>query len=311
MRILILGAGAIGGYFGGRMAAAGADVTFLVREARAAQLADGLKIHSPLGDATIPVRTIQAGDQAGPFDVIVLTNKAYGLEGALDAIATFVTETTGILPFLNGVAHIEAIDARFPHAVRLGGVAQIPANLAADGTVSHNGKLQALIVGARERSDRAGALVQGVLSAALEGGIDAKISDTIEQDLWNKWVFLATLAASTTLMGVATGDIVATDHGEAFIMGLLSECSKVAEAEGRAPAAKQMEFYHGQLARKGNPFKSSMLHDMEAGNPIEADHIVGDMIRRARAHEIATPLLEVALTRLQIYETGRSGGASN
>ena len=307
MRILFLGAGALGGYFGGRMTAAGADVTFLVRERRAEQLANGLKISSPFGDATIPVQTMQAGDQADPFDVIVLTNKAYGLEGALDAIASYVDDRTGILPFLNGVAHYDAVDARFPDAVRLGGVAQIPANLAPDGTVSHNGKLQSLIAGTRDSSDRARELVQGFVSAALDGGIDAKTSEAIEQDLWNKWVFLATLAASTTLMGVATGDIVATDHGEAFIFGLLSECSQVAKAEGRAPDDEKMAFYHGQLSRKGNPFKSSMLHDIEAGNPIEADHIVGDMIRRARKHGIATPLLEVALTRLQIYETGRSG----
>ena len=306
MRILFLGAGAVGGYFGGRIAQSGADVTFLVREGRQAQLADGLKIKSPMGDATIPVKTIQVGDSAEPFDVIVLTNKAYGLRGALDAIAPFVHENTGILPFLNGVAHYDAIDARFPDSVRLGGVAQIPANLAPDGTVSHNGKLQALIVGARDESARAQELVQGVFEAAKAGGIDAKTSDSITQDLWNKWVFLATLAASTTLMGVATGEIIETDHGEAVILGLLSECSSVAVAEGHGPTDEQMAFYHGQLTRKGNPFKSSMLHDIEAGNPIEADHIVGDMIRRADGHGIATPLLEVAMTRLQIYQASLS-----
>ena len=305
MRMLFLGAGAVGGYFGGRMAEAGSDVTFLVREGRQAQLADGLKIRSPLGDAAIPVKTIRAGDAADPFDVIVLTNKAYGLPGALDAIAPYVSETSGILPFLNGVAHYDAIDARFPDAIRLGGVAQIPANLAADGTVSHNGKLQALIVGTREDTARAGELVEGFHAAAKAGGIDAKTSGQIEQDLWNKWVFLATLAASTTLMGVATGEIIETDHGEAMILSLLSECLDVARAEGRAPTDEQMEFYRGQLTKQGNPFKSSMLHDIEAGNPIEADHIVGDMIRRAARHGISTPLLEVALTRLQIYEAGR------
>ena len=306
MRILFLGAGALGGYFGGRMTSAGADVTFLVREGRAAQLSDGLRIASPLGDATIPVRTILAGDAADPFDLIVMANKAYGLDGALDAIAPHVRNETGIIPLMNGIAHIEAIDRRFPNAVRLGGVAQIPANLKPDGTVSHNGKLQALIAGTREDSDRARKLVQGFVAAAAAGGIDAKASEAIEQDLWNKWVFLATLAAATTLMGVATGDIVETENGETVILGLLSECLDVARAEGYAPAPEQMEFYRGQLTRKGNPFKSSMLHDIEAGNPIEADHIVGDMIRRARGHGIATPLLEVALTRLQVYETGRS-----
>ena len=306
MRILFLGAGALGGYFGGRMAAAGSDVTFLVRARRAAQLVDGLRISSPLGDATVPVQTIQAGESADPFDVVVLTNKAYGLAEALEAIAPHVGPSTAILPFLNGVAHIDAIDARFPDAVRLGGVAQIPANLAPDGTVSHNGKLQALIVGTREASGRASELKQGFFAAARKGGIDAKTSDQIGQDLWNKWVFLATLAASTTLMGVATGEIIETDHGEAVILAILSECLEVARAEGHAPPEEQMAFYREQLTRKGNPFKSSMLHDIEAGNPIEADHIIGDMIRRAGRHKITTPLLEVALTRLQVYEAARA-----
>lgn len=305
MRILFLGAGAIGGYFGGRMVQAGADVTFLVREARAAQMADGLRIASPLGDAVIPVHTIQAGDAAGPFDVVVLTNKAYGLAGALDAIEPFVTGDTAVLPFLNGVAQYDVVDARFPDAVKLGGVAQLPANLRTDGTVSHNGKLQAMIVGARDGSDRAAALADGFAAAAKAGEINARTSDVIVQDLWDKWVFLATLAASTTLMGVATGDIVETSHGEAVILSLLDECMAVAVAEGHAPEDGKMQGYRGMLTKRGNPFKSSMLHDMEAGNPTEADHIIGDMIRRGRAHGIATPLLEVSLTRLQVYEASR------
>lgn len=305
MRILFLGAGAIGGYFGGRMVAAGADVTFLVRERRAAQLADGLRIKSPVGDATIPVRTMLAGTPADPFDVVVVASKAYGLGGALDAIAPHVGPNTGVLPFLNGLAHIEAIDQRFPDAVRLGGVAQIPANLTSDGVVSHNGKLQAMIVGARDDSARAAALRDGFVTAAVAGGISAKTTETIEQDLWDKWVFLTSLAAGTTLMDSAIGPIIRTDHGEAVMLGLLGECTAVATASGHRPGEDRMSFYRGQLtAREGN-FMASMLHDMRAGNPTEADHIVGDMIRRARAQGVPTPLLDVALTRLQVYEAAR------
>lgn len=305
MRILFLGAGAIGGYFGGRMVAAGADATFLVRDRRRAQMTGGLRISSPLGDATVPVKTLLASERADPFDVVVLTNKAYALESALDAIAPHVTADTAVLPFLNGLAHYAAVDARFPDAIRMGGVAQIPANLTPDGTVSHNGKLQAMMVGVRSGDTRASGLAADFVAAAVAGGIDAKLTETIEQDLWDKWVFLASLAAGTTLIGVAVGEIIDTDNGTGLMTGLLDECMAVARAEGHEPADERMSFYRGQLTKPGSPFKASMLHDMEAGNPTEADHIIGDMIRRARAHGVATPLLEVALSRLQVYEAAR------
>ncbi|MEM7744702.1 MAG: 2-dehydropantoate 2-reductase [Pseudomonadota bacterium] len=305
MRILFLGAGALGGYFGGRMTAAGSDVTFLVRPGRAAELADGLKIRSPMGDAQIPVATIQAGDRAEPFDVIVLSNKAYALESALEAIAPYVTETTGILPLLNGVAHYDAVDAAFSNAVRLGGVAQIPANLGADGTVNHNGKLQAMIVGTRADTARARDLAEGFVAEAIAAGIDAKISTDIEQDLWNKWVFLATLAAATTLMASDVGGIMATDFGRDAVLALLDEATAVATAAGRRPVEDRMAFYRDQLTTPGSKFKASMRHDMEAGKPTEADHIIGDMIRRGRPLGVSTPLMKVALSRLQVYETAR------
>lgn len=303
MRILFLGAGALGGYFGGRMTAGGADVTFLVRPGRAAQLADGLKIRSPIGDADIPVTTIHAGDTAGPFEVIVLTNKAYGLDGALDAIAPYVTPATAILPLLNGIAHYDAVDARFPNARRLGGVAQIPANLTNDGVVSHNGTLQAMLVG--PRGDDTGVLADAFVAAAKAGGIDAATSPNIEQDLWNKWVFLATLAAATTLTGSAVGPIMETTHGEEVVLALLAEAGAVAEVLGRSPDADKMTFYRDQLTKRGGTFKASMQHDIEAGNPTEAAHIIGDMIDRGEALGIATPLMKVALTRLQVYEAER------
>ncbi|MFK7945014.1 MAG: 2-dehydropantoate 2-reductase [Paracoccaceae bacterium] len=304
MRILFLGAGALGGYFGGRMAAAGADVTFLVRARRASQLAEGLKIRSPLGDATVAVSTIRAGDSAEPFDIIVLTNKAYGLEGALEAVAPFVTPRTAILPLLNGIAHYDAIDARFPDAVQLGGVAQIPANLTSDGVVSHNGKLQSMLVGPRRGGP--GDMAEAFVAAAEAGGIDAKISDDIEQELWDKWVFLATLAAATTLTGSNIGAIMETDYGQDAVLGLLAEATAVSKAADRLPAENKMSFYRGQLTKPGSPFKASMQHDIEAGNPTEAAHIIGDMIRRGADLNVATPLLKTALTRLQVYEAART-----
>ncbi len=305
MRLLVLGAGAVGGYFGGRLAQSGVDVTFLVRERRAAQLATGLKIQSPLGDADIPARTITAADKAERFDIILLACKAYGLPGALEAIAPHVADGTAILPLLNGYAHLALIDAAFPQATVWGGVAKIPAVLGADGTVLHNGKLAGMIVGPRAAQAQGADTARALVGLAVKAGIKARFSDAIEQDLWDKWVFLATLAAATASMRADVGTILATTHGGGVLTALFEECAATAAAEGYAPAARQLETYRGMISDPGSRWKASMLHDLEAGNPTEADHILGQMIRIAESHNVATPMLKTALTNLQVYEASR------
>lgn len=305
MRILFLGAGALGGYFGGRMTAGGADVTLLVRPGRQAQLADGLRIISPVGDAVVPVRTITADEADGPYDVIVLTNKAYGLTGALEAVAPFVGPDTVIVPLLNGIAHYPLIEARFPGTAVLGGVAHIPAEMRPDGTILHRGQLQRLTIGPRAGQDTR-AVAEALVAAAEAGGVDAKVSDTIEQALWDKWVMLASLAAGTCLMRGDVGQICRTDHGQTVMASLIAECTAVATAEGRAPSDRQQGFYRDQLLNPEGTFKASMLHDLEGGNPTEAEHILGDMIARADGHGVAVPMLKAALTHLQVYEAARA-----
>ncbi len=304
MRILFLGAGALGGYFGGRMTAGGADVTLLVRPARQAQLAGHVRIESDIGDATVPVRTITADDAAQPFDIIVLTNKAYGLQGALEAIAPYVGPDTAICPLLNGMAHMDAIVARFPDATVLGGVAHIPAEMRPDGSILHRGKIQRLTIGPRGGQGQAAA--QALVAAADAGGIEAILSDRVDQDLWDKWVMLASLAAGTCLMRDHVGAIGRTDYGADIMKTPINECTEVARAAGHAPDAAAMGFTTKQLITKTGKFKSSMLTDLEAGNPTEADHILGDLVRRADAHGISVPMLKVALTHLQVYEAALS-----
>lgn len=306
MRILFLGAGAVGGYFGGRLAQAGSDVTFLVREARQDQLADGLQILSPLGDVTLPVQTIRSGDpvDAG-FDLIVLTCKAYGLDGAMDAIADHVNAGTVILPLLNGLAHLDRIEARFPEATILGGVAQIPAELTPEGAVLHKGKLAGLIAGPRAGQESAGPLVETFVTMAVDAGFTAKLSPNPMQDLWDKWIYLCTLAAATTLCRADVGAILGTDNGQFLLNGLLDESTAVATAEGYPPAEAKMHGYREQLSNPASKWSASMRVDLERGNPTEAEHILGEMIKRAEAHGIDCPLLRVCYTPLQAYEAQR------
>lgn len=307
MKILMLGAGGVGGYFGGRMVEAGADVTFLVREGRAEELRGGLRIESPNGDAIIPVRTITGPASDAAFDIIILSCKAYGVVGALDAIAPFVREGVAILPLLNGFAHIEAIEARFPAATLWGGVAGVAASLTDAGVVRQMLSFQTIGAGLRAGSADGQAVLEALIAALTRAGIDATLSADVERAMWEKWCFLATLAGATCLMRGPVGEILATEHGEALIAGLFGECNRTARAEGWAPAPGAVRAYRDKLLERGSAFTASMMRDMESGRPTEADHIIGDMIARARRNGVETPLLRVAYSRLQVYENGRAG----
>lgn len=305
MRILILGAGGIGGYAGGRLAAAGSDVTFLVREARAGRLkADGLRIESPLGNLSQSVKTRLAGDQRAAFDAVVIACKAYDLDNAIASVRHSVGKNTAIIPFLNGVAHIDRLKQAFPEAVVLGGVAHISVTLRDDGVIHHMSPLCRFRIGAF--ADAPSPAAASLVSAMQAAGIETTLTTTIAQDLWDKFVFLTTLAGITCLMRAAVGDILAAPSGERIIRQLLDECTSVAGAEGFGPSEAALSTYVANLTERGSPFKASMLRDIERGGTTEADHIVADMLRRGTTHGLALPVLDIAATHLKTYDLLRA-----
>jgi len=311
MRILVLGAGGTGGYFGGRLAQAAVDVTFLVRPARAAQLdAEGLVIRSPLGDAQLPVRHLVAAQLAAaagaePFDLVLLSCKAYDLDSAIEAIAPAVGEHTAVLPILNGLRHFEALDRRFGAERVLGGLCFISAAKSAGGEVLHMGKPASITFG--ERAGEAhSARCQAIAAAFARAGVEHKHSTRILADLWIKYSFLTTLAAATCLMRASVGTIIAAD-GRDFVERLYAECVAVATAAGWPIPAPAQDDALGMLTRAGSPVTASMLRDLESGQRIEGEHIVGDMLRRARAAGQEAPLLSIALSHLRAYELRRQG----
>ena len=300
MRILMVGAGAIGGYFGGRAVEAGANMTFLVRPRRAAQLAaDGLVIRSPRRDLARPVATVQAGALGGPYDAVILSCKAYDLDDAIASFAPAAGPGTAVLPLLNGMRHLDVLDARFGPGAVLGGQCQIAATLEPDGTIRHLGELQALSLGERDgsMSPRVEAL------AAAFAGCGGRASGTILQDMWEKWVFLASLACLTSSMRAAVGDVVAAG-GTWFAQGLFDEAAAIAAGAGHAPRPAFVERMRGAIAAPGSTFTASMLRDIERGGRIEAEHIVGDLI--ARGSEEGTRLLRTAYLHLKAYEARRA-----
>jgi 2-dehydropantoate 2-reductase len=317
LRILILGAGGTGGYFGGRLAQSGADVTFLVRPARARELdRDGLRIRSPLGDARIDVahvtaEALPARVAAQPFDLVILSCKAYDLDTAVDAIAPAMTGATTLMPILNGLRHYPLLDARFGRDQVFGGLCFISATKGPGGEILHLGKPASMTFGERDAAPGDGAASSGeatsargrALSALCEqAGIDHKLSTQIALDQWIKYSFLTALAAGTCLMRSHVGGIVASEGGAAFMAGLHEECLAVAAAAGHAVPDKARDIARATLVQPGSDTKASMLRDLEAGQRVEAAQIVGDMLQRARQAGVDAPLLQTAWVHLQAYE---------
>jgi 2-dehydropantoate 2-reductase len=308
MRLLFLGAGGTGGYFGGRAAQAGADVTFLVREPRAARLrAEGLRIRSPLGDAVVHPKLVTSQTLDGAYDVVVLSCKAYDLVSAIEAIRPAVGPDTAVLPIMNGVLQYEVLDREFEARRVLGGLCQINATLGPDGEVVHLGKFASIVFGERAgpaRSARCEALAQ-----ALAGGeFSSRLSDNIHQDVWEKYVFLTTLAAGTCLMRGPVGRIAATDDGADILRALLRESQAVAAASGHAVRPEADASVLKILTDTSQPMTASMFRDLSQGLPVEADHIVGDMVRRAATLGVDATYLRVAYAHLQVYQAQRAAG---
>ncbi len=301
MRILIVGAGAVGGYFGGRLAQAGRDVTFLVRPSRAKQLGqDGLRIISPHGDAVLTPKLVSAEEIDTPYDLVFLSVKAYALETAMNDFA--VGPETMILPVLNGMRHIDLLTKRFGEDAVIGGVCQVASEMDDAGRIVQLADFQQLVYG--ERNGEMTPRLQ-TLDATLQGaGFDARLSTDIMQEMWEKWVQFASLGAITCLMRGAIGEIVAAPSGADLSLKLLDEAAAVATACGHKPSEALLSRHAAAMTAPGSQLTSSMYRDLRKGAPVEADHILGDFIERGDAHRVATPLLKAAFVNLRVYQGG-------
>jgi 2-dehydropantoate 2-reductase len=305
MRILVIGAGALGGYFGGCLIRVGRDVTFLVRPRRAEQLArEGLQIVSPHGDFSVPVTTVLAGGIRQPFDLILVGVKSYSLNEAMDHFAAAVGPTTVILPVLNGMGHLDRLSARFGAEHVLGGMANTSAGVDTEGRVVQFFPNHDLVFGevSGNFSDRTRAL-----EACFDGaGFNGRASDAVMQDMWEKFVQLGLVAGITCLMRASFGDILAAPGGREAMFQIFDECSAIATASGFKPRPAFIEFDTTMITTVGSPLKSSMLRDIERGSTTEGEHILSDMVARAQALGIPAPILNLARTHVAAYEIGRS-----
>jgi 2-dehydropantoate 2-reductase len=301
MRILVVGAGSTGGYFGGRLAQAGRDVTFLVRPARAEHLRlNGLQIISPHGDVTISPKLVLAGEIGAGFGALLVAVKAFSLEAALDDLAVAVGPETMILPVLNGMRHLNTLAARFGKNSVVGCVCKVATVVDDRGRVVQLTKLQELTYGEMSgdrswRTDRLDEVMQGA-------GFDARLSRTIEREMWEKWVLLATLGGITCLMRGNVGEIASTPGGADFSLRFLDEVTAVVTAVGKRPSELFLTDTRALFTEKWSTMTSSMYRDLQKGAQVEAEQIVGDLVAHARRARITTPLLDAAFAHLSIYQ---------
>ena len=304
MRFLVVGAGALGGYFGGRLLHGGRDVTFLERPERAAQMASrGLVVRSPTGNLQLPAPpTIQAHQIEAPYDVVIVACKAYDLEPAMGAFAPAVGPQTSILPLQNGMRHLDLLVERFGRRPVLGGACQISAVLDEDGAIVHAGTGSTLLFGELdgERTARVAHLAQALGHARF----DAQATGEIVQTMWEKWIHIATLASVTALLRSNVGEIVRAG-AQHIALDLLDECCRIAAFNARAPREQALARTRAALVEADSPLTGSMFHDIERGAPTECEHILGDLLRRGRWSTADTRLLPVAYAYVKAYEARR------
>jgi len=301
VRILVVGAGSTGGYFGGRLAQAGRDVTFLVRAARAAALRDkGLRIVSPYGDVTLAPRLVTADALKEAFDAVLLTVKAFSLEAALDDMAPAVGRETMVLPVLNGMRHVDRLVARFGAPAVAGCVCKVATTIDAEGRIVQLSRLQDLAYG---EMDGAPSARMQRLDAAMQGAaFNARLSDDIQADMWEKWDNLAALGAITCLMRGNVGEVNAAPGGTDVVNRITDEIVAVVTAEGHPPRPDFLAQLRKSLTDPASIGAPSMFRDLQQGRPVEAEQIVGDMLARGARHGLATPLLAAAHAHLGVYQ---------
>ena len=301
MKILVVGAGAVGGYFGARLAQAGRDVTFLVRPSRAQHLrSEGLRIVSPHGDLTLQPQTITAEDLQSPFDIIFLSVKAQALDQAIEDMAPAIGSDTMIYPVLNGMRHIETLTRRFGERPVLGGVCMVVTDLDEQGRIVQMDPMQKLTYG--ELSGEITSRLRSFDETMRDAGFETELSTGIMQAMWHKWVMIASLGLVTCLLDGPVGKINAVPDGEQTILRALDECAAVGAACGFPLPQPVAAFLRQAATTKDSKLTSSMYRDLQKGAPVEVDTILGDLLDRGRSRQVDTPLLQAGCVRLRVYQ---------
>jgi 2-dehydropantoate 2-reductase len=300
MRILVVGAGATGGYYGARLAQAGRDVTFLLRGARAADVrAGGLRLTGQGADELVPVQVVTADELSGAYDLVLLAVPNGALDAADDDMAAAVGPGTLIVPFLNGMSHMDRLNERFGRDAVLGGVVLAARQMGSHGEIISVTPPARLTIGAQPDAEQAN--LTKAAAALNVPGFDLVVSGHVITDMWSKWVFISTLAALNCLMRGNIGEIASAPGGEVLAPAFLAETTAIAAASGHPLPEEDVRSYTASFTQKDSKLTASFYRDVVAGRPTESHYVLDDLVRRARDHDVETPLLELAAVQLRIY----------
>jgi 2-dehydropantoate 2-reductase len=307
MKILVVGAGAVGGFIGGRLLQAGREVDFLVRPGRARQLRErGLRIVDGDRSEEIQATLVSAGALTGAYDLVLLSVKAEALSAAMNDVAPAVGPGTALVPFLNGMAHLDALTGRFGAAV-LGGTLRIVTQLDPNGDIRQfapGGQIEIgeLDGGKTSRLDTAA-------EALTIPDFTVTVPDDIVDAMWAKWVMIATVGAVTSIARGTTGDIAAVTDGAEFAVATLDEAAAVAAAAGHGLGEATHAALGNLVTAAGFPLTSSLSRDLVAGRPTEVENVLGDLIRRGRAAGVPVHRLEAAALTLRVHNQRQAAAA--
>ena len=300
MKILVLGVGGIGGFFGGYLHEIGADVTFLVRPKRRTLLqANGLRIISPLGNLNLDPKLVLSDELKPVYDIILISCKTYDLDQAIIDLRS--TKGKGIIiPFLNGVTHMKKLDEEFGQDNVMGGVAHISSTVNKDGIIEHFSEFKKLTFGNRDLSKNNA--LKEFAEVCAKTQFDMTLSDDINLDLWKKWVFISTVAGATTLFSCSLGEIVKSDFGKQIIIDLFNECRSIAKLYKYDYEDSEADIILKTITTPGSPIKASMQRDVEKKSFTEHEQIFGDLINKGQKYNFDCPILMSCYVRMNVYQ---------
>jgi 2-dehydropantoate 2-reductase len=301
MRILVVGAGATGGFFGAQLMRAGRDVTFLVRPKRADVLTQrGLRLTGLGQDIALIPRVVTAADLDSHYDLVLVSVKATALPSALADFSAAVGSRTSLIPFLNGLAHMDTLNARFGADAVLGGVVRVLTTVDGDGDIVQLGPLADMVIG--EQAGGSPDRLRQIEEVLSDAGFGFAVSTDIQTAMWHKWVFISTLGALNTLMRGTVGEIVAVPGGDQLGPRIAAESAAVSAAAGHPVPPQTIANISAFVTRPGSTDTASLYRDLAAGQPTEAEQILGDLTARARTFGVPTPLLDLATAALRVHE---------
>lgn len=302
MKVLVVGAGAVGVLFGSQLQQQGVSLSYLVRPKRAEELSQQpLEVCLPESAIRLTPHCLTQPElsSAPAFDLIILTNKAYGLSQVIGDITPAVGDQALILPLLNGLRHLDFLDSAFGAEKVLGGIAKTVATLKTPWQVNVASGYNSITVAAREPSQQAA--VSEIVQLFQQSGLTVEQTDDIMGQMWDKFCRMAGLGAVNCLLQGNVGEYMKSDRGGEIALQIFEECCQVATASGHPLSEDSIQGFQRILTNPKSSFNSSMYRDMRNGLPIEGDHLVGDMVARGKDVGVATPMLEIAATVLQVY----------